>query len=927
MNYTVYKDKDNNILITCQNYTLDDGQKRDYIHGKISEVEPKQSGFVTTSDGKYIFTSNINAYTPNNDKTNKGRIASTVSLHDIIMNPEGHPNIAKKILFNGNNGSYDSITELRTRWGNRIEVAIPTVTNKDELCKAFRSILSLSKLRHDTDLFHNARKKIYLLKDVEDEYTSEQYQEIIDLFYEDNIYTQDRKYTRPILEGYLVTRTVNGEIRHMFTRNIYKYRKNQMIKLGSTHPMNYTVIGIHTSEGEAEIHAKRVRDTEGKIIKRDVSQIAASSCCTNKEITCTDESGEKRGALVIDIDDHKRVATLLIFATTNNKDSAQSQKVNNLFLTKIHEIDDTHKDTVRELISSINRANTTESIKLKAASIVLDKALTTHPKCIIDTQLFTLGEKFVQEYPSNYYCPISLGLMKEPVKDKYGHTYDLKNIKQWILNNKTSPLTRQPLRLDDLNPNHTIKTAIEREIKEQLKNSNTCTQQHLVLLDTNKSDVIDIKVHTIDSDTRYTRGDNISLSDKQYIVNMVCDELEDAKRQANDLIQQYNVRFKDGWIEFLNTTDFSEKQNLEPGETIDQTLNDVFNYFSLVLSNSEGIMTVLNHTRRTQDGCGYDLGKVDGYVGKYPFINRRIITQILMTNARDDVKNDACKRYISFAKSQLETTTANSNAASYRATRASSGAHSGAGAGAGSSPASGNGAGAPHTFLESCNNLNKIIIQQDKYKTLINFTNLIKTLNDKVSANDHRMVGIVTNCIKSSLLDLHEIKKFKVLKSGAAIANYIDIVLASADDFIQNFCAGSHSGAGAIHSSCQPKTTVFSTNRRQNDKIQKIINYFSKCEKITELTNSDKTVLSHARSLLSSQSTNSLDRQLKNNYIAALNNINREEYDNNFDNPTLDNAEKFAEHFRINGFERSFNESKMDPEGKLSTVCLSPTRT
>lgn len=49
-----------------------------------------------------------------------------------------------------------------------------------------------------------------------------------------------------------------------------------------------------------------------------------------------------------------------------------------------------------------------------------------------------------------YECPITLEIMKDPVKTIYGHRYERKNIINWIKANGTCPLTRKPLRESDI---------------------------------------------------------------------------------------------------------------------------------------------------------------------------------------------------------------------------------------------------------------------------------------------------------------------------------------------------------------------------------------------------------------------------------------------------------------------------------------------
>ncbi len=72
--------------------------------------------------------------------------------------------------------------------------------------------------------------------------------------------------------------------------------------------------------------------------------------------------------------------------------------------------------------------------------------------------------------PDEFYCPITGNLMENPYSEPItGHTYEKKAIEDWLVlhNKKTSPLTRNPLKFEDLKPNLALKKSIE-SIKNQL---------------------------------------------------------------------------------------------------------------------------------------------------------------------------------------------------------------------------------------------------------------------------------------------------------------------------------------------------------------------------------------------------------------------------------------------------------------------------
>jgi len=64
------------------------------------------------------------------------------------------------------------------------------------------------------------------------------------------------------------------------------------------------------------------------------------------------------------------------------------------------------------------------------------------------------------DIPNEYTCPITQEIMKEPVCDNEGNTYDKQAIMKWLSRNRTSPISRQPLSTADLRPNIALKNLI-----------------------------------------------------------------------------------------------------------------------------------------------------------------------------------------------------------------------------------------------------------------------------------------------------------------------------------------------------------------------------------------------------------------------------------------------------------------------------------
>ena len=74
--------------------------------------------------------------------------------------------------------------------------------------------------------------------------------------------------------------------------------------------------------------------------------------------------------------------------------------------------------------------------------------------------------------PSNFICPLTLAIMKDPLISRHGQNYERRAIMEWIhQGNATCPMTRQPLRLSNLITNHSLKVQIEQWKKQNINNN------------------------------------------------------------------------------------------------------------------------------------------------------------------------------------------------------------------------------------------------------------------------------------------------------------------------------------------------------------------------------------------------------------------------------------------------------------------------
>lgn len=63
--------------------------------------------------------------------------------------------------------------------------------------------------------------------------------------------------------------------------------------------------------------------------------------------------------------------------------------------------------------------------------------------------------------PEYFLCPITGCLMRQPAMTPDGVTYDYDAIVEWLNNKQTDPSTNQPLSVDQLCPNRTVRSMIE----------------------------------------------------------------------------------------------------------------------------------------------------------------------------------------------------------------------------------------------------------------------------------------------------------------------------------------------------------------------------------------------------------------------------------------------------------------------------------
>ena len=88
----------------------------------------------------------------------------------------------------------------------------------------------------------------------------------------------------------------------------------------------------------------------------------------------------------------------------------------------------------------------------------------------------------VEQVDEMFYCPISTNFMEDPVVTKHGITYERSLIERWIRQSHNDPLTRRPLRENEIRRNDIAKQVTQDylRVKNQASGASTSTEQTVV---------------------------------------------------------------------------------------------------------------------------------------------------------------------------------------------------------------------------------------------------------------------------------------------------------------------------------------------------------------------------------------------------------------------------------------------------------------
>eukprot|EP00292_Cryptomonas_paramecium_P033809 CAMPEP_0113675758 /NCGR_PEP_ID=MMETSP0038_2-20120614/8215_1 /TAXON_ID=2898 /ORGANISM="Cryptomonas paramecium" /LENGTH=100 /DNA_ID=CAMNT_0000592611 /DNA_START=77 /DNA_END=379 /DNA_ORIENTATION=- /assembly_acc=CAM_ASM_000170 len=87
----------------------------------------------------------------------------------------------------------------------------------------------------------------------------------------------------------------------------------------------------------------------------------------------------------------------------------------------------------------------------------------TRQACLADLvdEASPVADSLGIEVPEDFFCPITLDIMRDPVIGTDGRTYDCTAIVAWLSKHRRSPLTNLPMGSENLRPNEQMRKEIE----------------------------------------------------------------------------------------------------------------------------------------------------------------------------------------------------------------------------------------------------------------------------------------------------------------------------------------------------------------------------------------------------------------------------------------------------------------------------------
>ncbi len=127
---------------------------------------------------------------------------------------------------------------------------------------------------------------------------------------------------------------------------------------------------------------------------------------------------------------------------------------------RVAENDDTEIDTPGILLHFEIDDDENDSEKVEEELVDLEKHPTKWHDSLSATSVSSLTT-YVRQPPCNYFCPLTLHLMEDPVLDGCGHCFDRDAISSWLHYHSFCPISRKPLRSSDLLSATTLQERIQ----------------------------------------------------------------------------------------------------------------------------------------------------------------------------------------------------------------------------------------------------------------------------------------------------------------------------------------------------------------------------------------------------------------------------------------------------------------------------------
>ena len=113
-----------------------------------------------------------------------------------------------------------------------------------------------------------------------------------------------------------------------------------------------------------------------------------------------------------------------------------------------------------------------EAVEMTDDSLLAGMKRFTNSVCqnislLVDSTAANNNPECLPPLPEAYHCPITFGLMHDPVIDPEGNTFDRIAVENWIHAHGTSPITRTKMSIKDLYPN----LAVAELLKEEMNRS------------------------------------------------------------------------------------------------------------------------------------------------------------------------------------------------------------------------------------------------------------------------------------------------------------------------------------------------------------------------------------------------------------------------------------------------------------------------